>query len=114
MLDDKKVITLIEEINTDLKKLVDKTWEEYQKNKQIFMYLVFRCDCGRVLVAREEQKTRKCPCGKVVKVKGRRLLCKVEDIREVPIVVQELQSEIYNNTGFVTADNYYTEEKRWF
>jgi hypothetical protein len=75
---------------------------------------VFRCDCGRVLVAREEQKTRKCPCGKIIKIKSRRILCKVEDSKNVPYVVQSLQDSIYNNSSFVTANNIqYKEEKKW-
>ena len=68
------------------------------------MYLIFRCDCGRVLSAKDSQKTRKCPCGKTLKVKERRLLVKVEDVRDVPLVIQEFQSDIYGNTVFMSAD----------
>ena len=68
------------------------------------MYLVFRCDCGRVLSARDDKQTRKCPCGKTVKVANRRILCKVEDSSDVPSVVQEFQDAIYKSHGFVTAD----------
>ena len=28
------------------------------------MYFIFRCDCGRVLYAKEGVATRKCVCGK--------------------------------------------------
>ena len=67
------------------------------------MYLVFRCDCGRVLSAYETQKTRKCPCGKTLKVKSRRVLARVEESKDVPTVIQRLQDEIYRNTGFMKA-----------
>ena len=40
------------------------------------MYLIFRCDCGRVLYAKEGRKTRKCVCGKVLEVKTRRIFQK--------------------------------------
>lgn len=68
------------------------------------MYVVFRCDCGRVLYSKEGVATRKCTCGKTLKVKSRRVLVKVEDLQDVAEVVQELQSQIYNNTDFITAD----------
>ena len=68
------------------------------------MYLVFRCDCGRVLSAHETQKTRQSPCGKTVKVKNRRILAKVEESRDVPSVVGDFQDAIYRSHGFVTAD----------
>jgi len=44
------------------------------------MYYIFRCDCGRVLYAKEGVATRKCVCGKTLKVKGRRIFKKVETI----------------------------------
>ena len=69
-----------------------------------FMYLVFRCDCGRVLYSKEGVMTRKCTCGKTLKVKDRRILVKVEDVNDVAEVVQELQDNIYHNTDFITAD----------
>ena len=68
------------------------------------MYLIFRCDCGRVISTREDKKTSKCVCGKTVKVKDRRILTKVEDVRDVPLVIQTFQDEIYPNTDFITAD----------
>ena len=42
------------------------------------MYLIFRCGCGRVLYAKEGINTRKCTCGKTLKVKERRIFKKVE------------------------------------
>ena len=70
------------------------------------MYIVFRCDCGRVLYTRDDKKSKKCPsCNKVLKVKDRRILGKSEDIDNVRVYVQDLQNQIYHNTGFTTADN---------
>ena len=37
---------------------------------KITMYLIFRCDCGRALYAKEGVATRKCVCGKTLKVKS--------------------------------------------
>lgn len=68
------------------------------------MYLFFRCDCGRFLYAKSGVKTRKCVCGKTLKVKSRRILYKCEDVKDTPIILQRLQSEIYENTGFITGD----------
>lgn len=68
------------------------------------MYLVFRCDCGRVLYSRDDKNTRKCVCGKTLKVKQRRVLAKVEELDTVIEYVQELQDNLYHNTGFVTGD----------
>lgn len=68
------------------------------------MFLIFRCDCGRVLYSKDYVKTRKCTCGKNLKVKGRRVLFKTEDIDSAISKVQELQDEIYHNTGFIRGD----------
>ncbi len=40
------------------------------------MYFIFRCDCGRVLYSKEGVATRKCVCGKSLKVKERRIFKK--------------------------------------
>ena len=69
------------------------------------MYLIFRCDCGRVLYAKEGIATRKCVCGKTIKVKGRRIFKKVNTIEEASYAVQEMQDEIYGNTGFILASD---------
>ncbi len=45
------------------------------------MYFIFRCDCGRVLYAKEGVATRKCVC-KTIKVKQRRIFKKVETREE--------------------------------
>ncbi|MCQ2737205.1 MAG: DUF1922 domain-containing protein [archaeon] len=67
------------------------------------MYLIFRCDCGRVLYAKKGVATRKCSCGKTIKVKSRRILKKVETARDATDAVQALQEEIYGSTMFRTA-----------
>ena len=69
------------------------------------MYLIFRCDCGRVLYAKEGIATRKCVCGKTIKVKGRRIFKKVNTRDEASYAVQEMQDEIYGNTGFILASD---------
>ena len=68
------------------------------------MYLIFRCDCGRVLYAKEGVATRKCVCGKSLKVKVRRIFRKVETAEDASNAVREMQEEIYGGTGFKTAD----------
>ncbi|MDI3483891.1 MAG: hypothetical protein PWQ74_478 [Methanobacteriaceae archaeon] len=65
------------------------------------MYLVFRCDCGRALYAREGVKTRRCVCGKTVKVKSRRILGKVESFQDAAYMVRKLQEEKYGPGGFL-------------
>lgn len=67
------------------------------------MYFIFRCDCGRVLYAKEGVATRKCVCGKSLKVRGRRIFKKVETREEASYAVQKMQDEIYGNTGFMKA-----------
>ena len=69
------------------------------------MYYIFRCDCGRVLYAKEGVATRKCVCGKTIKVKGRRIFKKVETREEASYTVQKMQDEIYGNTGFIQASD---------
>ena len=69
------------------------------------MYFIFRCDCGRVLYAKEGVATRKCVCGKTIKVKGRRIFKKVNIREEDSYAVQEMQDEIYGNTGFILASD---------
>ena len=69
------------------------------------MYFIFRCDCGRVLYAKEGVATRKCVCGKTLKVKGRRIFKKVETREEASYAVQQMQDEIYGNTGFIQASD---------
>jgi hypothetical protein len=68
------------------------------------MYLIFRCDCGRVLYAKEGVATRKCVCGKAIKVKLRRIFKKVETAEDASNTVRDMQEEIYGGVGFKTAD----------
>ena len=69
------------------------------------MYYIFRCDCGRVLYAKEGVATRKCVCGKTIKIKGRRIFKKVETREEASYAVQKMQDEIYGNTDFMLASD---------
>lgn len=68
------------------------------------MYLIFRCDCGRVLYAKKGIATRKCTCGKSIKVKNRRIFKKVDSHEDASIAVQNMQEEIYGSSGFIRAD----------
>ena len=70
------------------------------------MYLIFRCDCGRVLYAKKGVATRKCTCGKTIKVKSRRILQKVETAEDAAYAVQKMQEEIDGGSMFSTADEY--------
>lgn len=67
------------------------------------MYLIFRCDCGRVLYSKQGVATRKCVCGKTLKIKERRIFKKVNTREEATLAVQEMQDEIYGNTDFKLA-----------
>ncbi len=67
------------------------------------MYFIFRCDCGRVLYAKEGVATRKCTCGKSLKMKERRIFKKVETVEDASKAVQEMQEEIYGGTTFKKA-----------
>ncbi len=69
------------------------------------MYLIFRCDCGRVLYGKEGVATRKCVCGKTLKVKQRRIFKKVNTREEASLAVQKMQDEIYGNTDFTLASD---------
>ena len=69
------------------------------------MYLIFRCDCGRVLYGKEGVATRKCVCGKTLKVKQRRIFKKVNTREEASLALQKMQDEIYGNTDFTLASD---------
>ncbi|MBC7101383.1 DUF1922 domain-containing protein [Methanothermobacter tenebrarum] len=68
------------------------------------MYLIFRCDCGRALYAREGVKTRRCVCGKTIRVKSRRILGKVESFQDAAYMVRKLQEEKYGLGGFLKKE----------
>lgn len=59
------------------------------------MYLVFRCDCGRALYSKEGNKTRKCVCGRTVKIKSRRIFGKADTFEDASAIVRKLQEEKY-------------------
>ena len=67
------------------------------------MYLIFRCDCGRALYAKEGIATRRCVCGKTLKVKSRRIFQKVDSREVASLAVQKMQDKIFKNTGFKRA-----------
>ncbi|MDO5852140.1 MAG: DUF1922 domain-containing protein [Methanobacteriaceae archaeon] len=67
-------------------------------------YLIYRCGCGRVLYSREDKKTRKCVCGKTLKVKERRIFKKVKTIDQAITAVQDMQEEIHGGPGFISAN----------
>lgn len=68
------------------------------------MYIIFRCDCGRALYSKQGSATKKCVCGKNLKVKARRIIAVVEDIDEASDKVRELQQEKYGDAFFTTAN----------
>lgn len=67
-------------------------------------YLIYRCDCGRVLYSKEGSKTKKCTCGKTLNVRKRRILKIAETADLAARAVQDMQEEIYGGTVFKTAD----------
>ena len=69
------------------------------------MYFIFCCDCGCVLYAKKGVATRKCVCGKTLKVKQRRIFKKVATREEASLAVQKMQDEIYGNTDFKLASD---------
>ena len=67
-------------------------------------YLIYRCNCGRVLYSKDTTKTKKCTCGKTLDVKKRRRL-KIADTAQLATeAVQDMQEEIYGGVCFKTAD----------
>lgn len=68
------------------------------------MYLIFRCDCGRALYAKEGTAKKKCVCGKALDVKKRRILAQADNHQAAAEAVQELQEEKYGGALFTTAD----------
>jgi hypothetical protein len=68
------------------------------------MYLIFRCDCGRAIYAKEGVSRRKCVCGKNLKVKERRIIAKTDESRNAAEMVQKLQEEKYGGAYITTAD----------
>ena len=58
-----------------------------------------------MLYAKKGVATRKCVCGKTLKVKSRRIFKKVATREEASLAVQEMQDEIYGNTDFQLASD---------
>jgi uncharacterized glyoxalase superfamily protein PhnB len=48
--------------------------------------------------------SRKCVCGKTIKVKDRRIIAVVEEAVQASEMVRELQEEKYGGAYFTTAD----------
>lgn len=69
-----------------------------------FMYIIFRCDCGRAMYSKEGVMQKKCVCGKIFKVKSRRIIAKTDDVQLAAEKVRELQEEKYGGAIFTTAD----------
>lgn len=67
-------------------------------------YLIYRCNCGRVLYSKEGVKHHKCTCGRNLEVKKRRVLKKAQTSSDATHIVQDMQEEIYGGTGFMRAD----------
>ncbi len=70
----------------------------------VLTYLIYRCNCGRVLYSKDTTKTRKCTCGKTINVKKRRILKIADTIDQATYAVQKMQEEIYGGSCFKTAD----------
>lgn len=67
-------------------------------------YLIYRCDCGRVLYSKEGVKTKRCTCGKTLNIRKRRILKKADSVALATQAVQDMQEEIYGGSIFKTAD----------
>lgn len=68
------------------------------------MYLVFRCNCGRATYTKEGVSQKKCVCGRILKVKDRKILQKAQDAETASEIVRNLQEEKYGGGYITTAD----------
>ena len=68
------------------------------------MYLIFRCNCGRAIYAKEGAKQKTSVCGRTWKVKDRKILKKAPDAETAAEMVRKLQEEKYGGGVFTTAD----------
>ena len=66
--------------------------------------MIFRCDCGRAVYSKKGVASRKCVCGKNLKVKERRIIAMVEEADKASDIVRKLQEEKYGSAYFTTAD----------
>ena len=76
----------------------------YLAEKCDFMYVIFRCDCGRAMYSKEGVIQKKCVCGKTFKLNSRRIIAKAGNAQSASKKVRELQEEKYGNAFFTTAD----------
>ncbi|HOT06659.1 MAG: hypothetical protein A4E45_00956 [Methanosaeta sp. PtaB.Bin039] len=67
------------------------------------MFIVFRCRCGQHLYAREEAKSRTCPCGRRLDLGKVLILARADDAREAGDIVRHLQMDGRQTTGFRPA-----------
>lgn len=74
------------------------------KEGMLMTYLIYRCDCGRVLYSKAGVKTRKCSCGKILNVRKRRILKEADSVSLATQTVQDMQEELYGGSIFKTAD----------
>ena len=63
--------------------------------------MIFRCDCGRAVYSKKGVASKKCVCGKNLKVRERRIIAEVVQASDM---VRELQEEKYGGAYFTTAD----------
>jgi len=56
------------------------------------------------MYSKEGFATKKCVCGKNLKVKERRIIAKVDEAEQASDMVRELQEEKYGGAYFTTAD----------
>jgi hypothetical protein len=68
------------------------------------MYLVFRCNCGRAVYAKEGVIRKSCVCGEVLKVKEMKILHKAENVLSASEIIRKLQEEKYGSGYLTTAD----------
>ncbi|HIH36392.1 MAG TPA: DUF1922 domain-containing protein [Methanocellales archaeon] len=68
------------------------------------MYLLIRCKCGRFLYANKNQKTRSCPCGKILKINKMQVYARVRTEQEAGEAVRILQEKEFGVPGFRRYD----------
>lgn len=71
------------------------------------MYILFRCDCGRTMYSKQGVARKKCVCGRNLKIKDRKILCRTDTASKAAEMVQKYQEEKYGNAYFTTADKIY-------
>ncbi len=56
------------------------------------------------MYAKETTSQKKCPCGKTLSLKTRRIIKKTDDVRIASQMVRKLQEEKYGDAYFIPAD----------